>query len=122
MIQVYGIKNCNKIRDTLSWLKERNIEHHFYDLKKEPLTREELEEFVYRIGLDVLVNKRGMTWRRLGLKDKDLNEDALFEVLLENQSMMTRPVLVKGEAMLVGYDEDRKRVGKEWRWRWWRWR
>lgn len=106
MIQVYGIKNCNKIRDTLTWLKGREIEHHFYDLKKEPLTREELEEFVHRIGLDVLVNKRGMTWRRLGLKDKNLSDDELFTVLLENQSMINRPVLVKGEAMLVGYDEE----------------
>ena len=106
MIEVYGIKNCNKIRDTLAWLTEREIEHHFYDLKKEPLKREELEEFVHRIGLDVLINRRGTTWRRLELKDKDLSDDELFDILLDNQSMIKRPVLVKGEAMLVGYDEE----------------
>lgn len=106
MIEVYGIKNCNKIRDTLKWLKENEVEHHFYDLKKESLTREELEEFVYRIGLDVLINKRGMTWRRLGLKDKELSDDELFNILFENQTMIKRPVLVNGEAMLVGYDEE----------------
>jgi len=106
MIQVYGIKNCNKIRDTLLWLKEQKIEHTFYDLKKEPLTREELAEFVHRIGLDVLVNKKGMKWRQLGLKDKDLNDDELFNQLLENQTMMKRPVLINEEAILVGYDEE----------------
>ena len=106
MIQVYGIKNCNKIRDTLQWLKEHEIEYTFYDLKKEPLTREELDEFVHRIGLDVLVNKRGMKWRQLELKDQDLDEKELFEKLLEHQTMMKRPVLINGEAILVGYDEE----------------
>ncbi|TVR29358.1 MAG: Spx/MgsR family RNA polymerase-binding regulatory protein [Balneolaceae bacterium] len=106
MIQVYGIKNCNKVRDTLNWLKDNKIEHEFFNLKKEPLTREELEEFVHRIGLDVLINKRGTKWRDLGLKDKDLSDDELFEKLLEHQTMIKRPVLIKDEAILVGYDED----------------
>lgn len=106
MIQVYGIKNCNKIRDTLKWLNERDVEYTFYDVKKEPLTREELEEFVHRIGLDVLVNNRGMTYRRLGIKDKNLSDDELFDQLLEHQTMMKRPVLIKEEAILVGYDEE----------------
>lgn len=106
MIQVYGIKNCNKIRDTLAWLKKNDVEHQFYDLKKEPLTREELEEFVHRIGLDVLVNRRGMKWRQLGLKDKNLSDEELFDQLLEHQTMIKRPVLIKGEAILVGYDEE----------------
>lgn len=106
MIEVYGINNCDKIRKTKKWLSQNEIEFEFFDLKKEPLSREELEEFVYRVGLDTLVNKRGMTWRKLGLKDKDLSEDELFEQLLENQTMIKRPVLINGEAILVGYDED----------------
>jgi Spx/MgsR family transcriptional regulator len=106
MIQVYGIKNCDKIRKTKKWLENSDIDYTFYDLKKEPLTKEELQEFVHRIGLDVLVNKRGMTWRNLELKDKDLSDNELFDLLLENQTMIKRPVLIKGEAILVGYDEE----------------
>lgn len=106
MLQVYGIKNCDKVRKTFKWLKDRDIDYTFYDVKKEPLTREELEEFVHRIGLEVLVNRRGMKWRQLGLNDKNLSDDELFEELLNHQAMMKRPVLIKGEALLVGYDED----------------
>jgi len=106
MIEVYGIKNCDKIRKTRKWLENSDIEYTFYDLKKEPLTREELREFVHRIGLDVLVNKRGTTWRNLELKDKDPDDDELFELLLKNQTMIKRPVLIKDEAILVGYDEE----------------
>ena len=106
MIQVYGIKNCNKVRDTFSWLEENDIEYEFIDLKKEPLKRDELQSLANQIGLDVLVNKRGMKWRQLGLKDKDLSDKELFNVLLENQTMIKRPVLVRDQAILVGYDED----------------
>jgi len=106
MIQVYGIKNCDKIKATKKWLENSGIDYTFYDLKKEPLTREELREFVHRIGLDVLVNKRGTTWRNLKLKDKDLSDDEMFQILLDNQTMIKRPVLIKDEAILVGYDEE----------------
>jgi len=106
MLKVYGIKNCNKVRDTLKWLEENDVDYEFINLKKEPLSEGKLDEFVHKVGLDVLINRRGMTWRNLGLKDKDLSEDELFDVLLENQTMIKRPVLELDDAVLVGYDED----------------
>lgn len=106
MIEVYGIKNCDKIRLAKKWLDTAGIEYTFYDVKKEPLSEEELREFVHRIGLDVLVNKRGATWRNLKLKDKDLSDEEMFQTLLDNQTMIKRPVLIKDEAILVGYDEE----------------
>ena len=106
MLKVYGIKNCNKVRDTFKWLEENEIDFEFINLKKEPLSEGKLDEFVHKVGLDVLINRRGMTWRNLELKDKDLSEDELFDVLLENQTMIKRPVLELDDAVLVGYDED----------------
>lgn len=106
MIEVYGIKNCDKIRATKKWLEKQEIDYTFYDLKKEPLTEEELREFVHRIGLGVLVNKRGTTWRNLKLKEKEISDEEMFQILLQNQTMIKRPVLIKNEAILVGYDEE----------------
>lgn len=106
MLRVYGIKNCNKVRDTFKWLDENDIDYEFINLKKDPLSEGKLDEFVHKVGLDVLVNKRGTTYRNLGLKDKDVDEDELFDLLLENQTMIKRPVLELDDAVLVGYDED----------------
>ncbi|WP_340102681.1 arsenate reductase family protein [Rhodohalobacter sp. 8-1] len=106
MLKVYGIKNCNKVRDTFKWLEENDVDYEFIDLKKEPLSEGKLDEFVHKVGLDVLINKRGTTYKNLGLKDKDLDEDQLFDLLLENQTMIKRPVLEQDDAVLVGYDED----------------
>jgi Spx/MgsR family transcriptional regulator len=106
MITVYGIKNCNKIRDTRTWLGEREVDYDFVDLKKEPLSKEQLRELAGKIGLDVLVNRRGMKWRQLGLANKSLSDDELFEELFNHQVMIKRPVMVRGQAVIVGYDED----------------
>jgi arsenate reductase-like glutaredoxin family protein len=76
------------------------------DLKKTPLSREELLELSQKVGLDALINRRGTTWRKLELADKNLSEAEMLDVLLENQSMILRPVLVRGESVMIGYDEE----------------
>ena len=106
MLHVIGINNCDTIKKTKKWLTENEIEFEFIDLKKEPLTIDEINELEFKVGLDVLVNKRGTTYRNLGLKDKGLSKEEMIEVLAENQSMIKRPVLVLDEAVLVGYDEE----------------
>lgn len=106
MLHVIGIKNCNKIRDTRKWLDEKEVEYEFIDVKKEPLSLEEIKELEYKVGLDVLVNKKGTTYRNLGLKDKEVDEEEMILILKQNQSMIKRPILIKDEAVLVGYDED----------------
>lgn len=106
MLHVIGIKNCNTVKKALAWFKENEVEYEFIDLKKDPLTIEELKELEYKIGLDVLVNRRGTTYRNLGLKDKSLTDEEMLAVLQENQSMIKRPVLIKDEAVLVGFDEE----------------
>lgn len=87
-------------------MDEREVEYEFIDVKKEPLTRNELQELADKVGLDVLINKKGMMWRKLELAQKDLSDSELFDVLLENQNMIKRPVLIKDDAVLVGYDEE----------------
>lgn len=103
---VLGIPNCDKIRKTKTWLMEHDCPFQFIDLKKAPLSREELVELSQKVGLDALINRRGTTWRKLELADKNLSESEMLGVLLENQSMILRPVLVRGNSVLIGYDEE----------------
>ena len=106
MLHVIGIKNCDTVKKTFKWLSENEVSYEFIDLKKEPLTIDEIKELEFKVGLEVLVNKRGTTYRKLGLKDKELDNKEMMEVLEQNQSMIKRPVLILDEAVLVGYDEE----------------
>ncbi len=106
MLHIIGIPNCDKIRATKKWMDNKEIPYQFIDVKKEPLTLDELKDLEFKVGIDVLVNKRGTTYRQLGLKDKTLSDEELLEVLEQNQSMIKRPVLVHENSVLVGYDEE----------------
>ena len=95
------------MKKAFNWLGEHEVRYDFRDFKKDPLTADELDELIHYVGLDVLVNKRGMTWKRLGLADRELSEDQLKKELLEHQTMIKRPVLIRDDdAVMVGFDED----------------
>lgn len=95
------------MKKAFAWLDEHEVEYEFRSVKKKPLSEQELERFVHYMGINTLVNKRGMTWRKLGLAKKDnVTEDELFDALLENQTMIKRPVVEMGESVMVGFDEE----------------
>lgn len=106
MLRIYGIPNCNKIKQTLDWLDKHSVKYDFINLKKKPLSPDELVRLIHYVGLDTLINKKGMMYKKLELKDKTLSDDELTEVLYNHQNMMKRPVLDYNDQILVGYDED----------------
>jgi Spx/MgsR family transcriptional regulator len=106
---VYGIKNCNTIKSALDWLKKSGIEFEFHDYKKSGITASKLSNWSKQVGWEVLVNKRGTTWRQL---DEDIqkgvtNEKAAIALMLEKNSVIKRPVIEKkGEVILLGFDTE----------------
>ncbi len=105
MITVYGVPTCQKIRKTKALLEENGIEYQFVNVKKQPISREELQKVVEQLGLMNVLNYKGPTFRKLGLKGKNLSEEELFEWLLKEQGMINRPLIKKGEKYWVGFDE-----------------
>lgn len=57
------------------------------------------------MGIELVVNSKGTTYRKLGLKQKGLNEEELFEVLVTEQSMIKRPLLENKGRFWIGFDE-----------------
>ena len=70
-----------------------------------PLNQETLRLAVNQLGLDIVLNRKGMLYRKLGLKDKKLSTKQLFEELLKEQGMIKRPIIEKDGLFHCGYDE-----------------
>ena len=107
MIELYGIPNCNSVKKTRAWLEARDIAYQFHDFKKSCIGAVTLKKWLKSIPLDVLINKKGKTWR--GLKDKekamaDTSETAI-ELMMAKTSVIKRPVVVNGTQIFVGHDE-----------------
>ncbi len=107
---LYGIPQCGSIRKAKSWLEENKIAFTFHNFKKEGLEAEKLQQWIDKVGWEILLNKRGTTWRNLEPAQKeDLDQKKAFQLLLENTSMIKRPVLeIAGKSeILVGFDEEK---------------
>lgn len=94
-ITLYGINNCDTVKKSLKWLIANNIEHKFYDFKKQSLTKELLTRFVQLNDWSTLLNKRSTTYRNLSDDIKNnLTDEIAFEQVLAQPTLLKRPLLL----------------------------
>ncbi len=111
MIDIYGIKNCNTVKKALQWLDEQEIEYTFHDYKKEGVNEKQLKVWVKELGWETLLNRKGTTWRRLPEDKKDnINQTKAIQLMLENPSIIKRPLIDNGQSRIVGFDEEEYRA------------
>ena len=104
MIRVYGLKNCDTCRKALSWLIEQEIPHRFVDIRKDGLG--DVDAWIAELGHDVLVNRRGTTWRKLPECEKSgLDADRAAALIRAKPAVMKRPVFDLGGRVFVGLSE-----------------
>ena len=105
-VSVYGIPNCDTIKKARNWLEAKGIEYSFHDYKKEGADAGKLEEWVQAAGWEVVLNRRGTTFRKLPDQDKtDLDAGKAVAIMAANPSCIKRPVAEHPGGVLVGFKE-----------------
>ncbi|MBX7492012.1 ArsC family reductase [Qipengyuania sp. 1NDW9] len=106
-IQFYGIPNCDTVKKARKWLDAQGIAYDFHDYKKEGADAGKLESWSDAAGWEALLNKRGTTFRKLPDEDKaDIDRAKAVRLMVENPSMIKRPVVEHQNGVLVGFSED----------------
>ncbi|OJS99929.1 ArsC family reductase [Marinobacter nauticus] len=106
-MKLYGIKNCDTVKKARKWLDDNGIAYEFQDFKKDGLTSEKLSQWEQAIGWETLINKRGTTWRKLPDELRDtINAQNAHQIMLENTSIIKRPVVERGDEVTVGFNAD----------------
>lgn len=105
-ITLYGIKNCDTVKKARTWLDRHGIEYTFHDFRSEGLSEKLAQQWIEELGLDVVINKRGTTWRQLDDSTRDqLSANNAPALLTEKPTLIKRPVLDIGHQRVVGFDE-----------------
>src|SRR5262249_20029008 len=103
-VTIYGIKNCDTMKRARAWLDAHGVAYGFHEYKTEGIDRGRLEAWAREVGWDTLLNRAGTTFRKLPDKDKDgLTEKKAIALMLDQPSMIKRPVLDLGGRRLVGF-------------------
>jgi Spx/MgsR family transcriptional regulator len=66
-----------------------------------------IQSWVDQAGIEVVLNKRGTTWRKLDDAQKaETDSNKLIALMAEQPSLIKRPVIETGKGLLVGFDAD----------------
>jgi Spx/MgsR family transcriptional regulator len=103
-ITIYGIKNCDTMKKARAWLDARKAGYAFHDYKSAGIERAQLEQWAKQVGWEVLLNKAGTTFKKLpDAKKAGLDEKKAIALMLDQPSMIKRPVLDIGGKLTVGF-------------------
>lgn len=102
MKTIFYLKTCDTCRKILKSLP--NIEaFSLQDIKKEPITEQQLEEMHRLAGsYEALFSRKATLYKERGLKDAKLTEEDYKNLILEHYTFLSRPVIVDGAAIFIG--------------------
>jgi arsenate reductase len=103
-VTIYHNPRCSKSRATLALLEARGIKPKIVDYLKTPPSAAEVKAILRKLGLtprDILRTSETV-YAELGLKDRELDEDALITLMVKNPILIERPIVVAGNKAAVG--------------------
>ncbi|MEE3215295.1 MAG: arsenate reductase [Pseudomonadota bacterium] len=104
MLTLYVIKNCDTCRKAQKALDASGHPYQVHDLRADGVSAAQLEHFLESVAVKTLLNTRSTTWRQLPDDDKqDVDANKARELMLANPTLIKRPLLDKGDDILVGY-------------------
>ena len=90
------------------WLDNHGVRYEFHDYKTAGIDIARLKDWSKQVGWEVLLNSHGTTWRKLSpTQQAHLDEAKALKLMSEHPSLIKRPVLENGKALLVGFVAER---------------
>lgn len=101
---LYGIPNCDTIKKAKKWLADHDIAFTFHDYRKDGIDATFLEQAEKQLGWEVMLNKRGTTYRQLDEAEKATIDRSKALALLElHPAMVKRPILFHNNTYHIGF-------------------
>jgi arsenate reductase (glutaredoxin) len=102
-IKIYQKPTCSKSRATLEILNDRGVDFESINYYETPLGVEELRGLIARLGISArdLLRTDEPIYRDLNLGERDVPDDELIALMVENPDLMQRPIVVSGERAVL---------------------
>ena len=86
-------------------LREKGAEFEEIDLNR-GLAPAELEKLIGSRDYRQFLNPRNELYRERGMKENPPPREEAVRLMSENPNLIRRPILVKGNRIILGYDEE----------------
>ncbi len=72
---------------------------------KNPLTEKELREIIGADPIGDFLNPRASLYREKNMKQNPPSKEEAIKLILRDQNLLKRPVVMKGKRKILGFDE-----------------
>lgn len=105
---LYGIPNCQTVKKARLWLEEKNIPFEFINFKVQIPKEAQIQMWLKSIPIEKLLNRQSTTWRKLDLltQAKANSKEGAIQLMIDNTSLIKRPVLVYQNQTYLGFTPD----------------
>lgn len=104
-VKIYGIKNCDTMKKSFSWLDEHKVNYTFVDYRVDRINKSKVKEWLKQAKPEELVNTRSTTFKELSEDQKELvkQKETVIDLVLSNPTMIKRPLIEIGGAVYLGH-------------------
>lgn len=72
------------------------------DFFKETFSEEEIRDLAAMVGTENIFARRSPSLKKMGLTERDLSDDEMVKLMLEEPKLVRRPLLKVGDKLMVG--------------------
>ena len=83
-------------------LLQKGLEVSDRDFFKDAFTEAEVRELASVNGVEAIFARRSPSIKKLGLADKELSDDEMIKLMLQEPKLVRRPLLKVGAKLIVG--------------------
>lgn len=108
-LTLYHNARCSKSRGALELLAQRGLTPKVINYLETPPSAEELQRIIARLGIPArqLLRSGEEEYKTLGLADPSLGDRQLIEAMVAHPKLIERPILIAGEAAVLGRPPER---------------
>ncbi|WP_394665788.1 ArsC/Spx/MgsR family protein [uncultured Chryseobacterium sp.] len=103
LVKVLHNGNCSKSNAVLEYLDENGVPFEIINIVEDPLSELEIKTVLKKLNQSVfhIIRKTDKLYLE-NFADKNLSEEEWIKVLAENQSLIQRPIIIKGSVAMLG--------------------
>lgn len=112
MIQIYTTPSCSSCRKAKKWFEEHRIEYREKNIFNIKLTKDDIFLMLKNTesGFDDIISTRSKVFQEQNLELDDMTMSELTSFIIQNPSVLRRPIIIEDTKMQVGYNEDEIRT------------
>ncbi len=108
MITIYTTDSCASCKKAVKWLDENKIKYEEKNMFKKPITKEDVMAMLQMAenGFDDIISTRSKIIQESGIDINSMKYSELVDFIINNPSVLRRPIIIDDRKFQVGYDDD----------------